>query len=384
MDRVSVTHRTPTGRRNYARWPLAAVAALAAAATAVVPGTAALAAPTRTVHLQSSPVTALPGASAAQQRATLAYWTPQRMAEAKSFDILSDGNAGPATAPTADPYAGKPEMLPGGLPADASVVDSAAFLDRPSAAASSIFEEVPVTLTTTYPYRTNGKIFFTWNGEQGQCSGTSVLSYQGSSDEDEVWTAGHCLVNSEGQADGIYATNIEFVPAYNGSASTFAARYPFGVFAYAAGMTTTAWLDNADYSEDEAAFVVGRNSAGQTLGQAVGEEGFAWNQSDTEYFTAFGYPAASPFTGTSMYEDIALTDTTFPVPGGAGRSVIGIVNPMTQGSSGGAWNIDWSTTNAGYIDGHNDFTSPLYPGVMFSPYQDSLANMVRCFGASSC
>ena len=384
MGRISVTHRTPTGRRNYARWLLAAVAALTAAATAVVPGTAALAAPTRTAHLQSSPVTALPRASAAQQRVTPAYWTPQRMAEAKSFDILSDGHAGPATARTADPYAGKPEMLPGGLPADTSVVDSAAFLDRPSAVASSIFEEVPVTLTKTYPYRTNGKIFFTWNGEQGQCSGTSVLSYQGSSDEDEVWTAGHCLVNSEGQADGIHATNIEFVPAYDGSASTFAARYPFGVFPYAAGITTTAWLDNADDSEDEAAFVVGRNSAGQTLGQAVGEEGFAWNQSDTQYFTAFGYPAASPFAGTSMYKDIARTDMTFADPGGAGRPAIGIVNPMTQGSSGGAWNIDWSTANAGYIDGHNDFTNSLYPGVMFSPYQDSLANMVRCFGASSC
>jgi V8-like Glu-specific endopeptidase len=384
VDRISGTHRTPTGRRQYARWLFATVAALTAAATAVVPGTAALAAPTRTAHLQSSPVTALLRASAAQQRATLAYWTPQRMAEAKSFDILSDGHAGPATAPTADPYAGKPEMLPGGLPADASVVDSAAFLDRPSATASSIFEKVPVTLTTTYPYRTNGKIFFTLNGGLGQCSGTSVRSYQGSRDEDEVWTAGHCLVNSEGQADRIHATNIEFVPAYDGSAGTFTARYPFGAFAYAAGMTTTAWLDNADHSEDEAALVVGRNSAGQTLGQAVGEEGFAWNQSETEYFTAFGYPAASPFTGTSMYEDNALTDMTYPSSGGAGRPPIGIINPMTPGSSGGAWNIDWSTTKAGYIDGHNDFTSSLYHGVMFSPYQDSLANIVRCFGASSC
>ena len=384
MDRISVTHQTPTGRRTYARWPLAAVAALTAAGTAVVPGAAALAAPTRTAHLQSPPVAALPRASAAQQRATLAYWTPQRMAEAKSIDILSDGHAGPAAAPTADPYAGKPEMLPGGLPADASAVGSAALLDRPSAAASSIFQEVPVNLTTTYPYRMNGKIFLTLNGGLAQCSGTSVLSYQGSSDEDEVRTAGHCLVNPEGQADGIHGTNIEFVPAYNGSASTFAGRYPFGVFAYAAGMTTTAWRDNADLSEDEAAFVVGRNSAGQTLGQAVGEEGFAWNQSETEYFTAFGYPAASPFTGTSMYEDNALTDMTYPSPGGAGRPPIGIINPMTPGSSGGAWNIDWSTTNAGYIDGHNDFTSPLYHGVMFSPYQDSLANIVRCFGASSC
>jgi len=258
------------------------------------------------------------------------------------------------------------------------------ILGRPAAAASSVFGAVPVSATTTYPYRMNGKIFFTWNGEQGQCSGTSVLSYQDASDEDEVWTAGHCLVNAEGQADKIFATHIEFIPAYNGNASTVAARYPFGVFTYTAGQTTTAWLDNADMSDDEAAFVVSRNAAGQTLGQAVGEEGFAWNQSDTQNFTTFGYPAAAPFTGASMYEEIAPTDTTFAVPGGAGRPAIGILSPMTQGSSGGGWNIDWSTANAGYINGHNDFSNSAHPGVLFSPYQDSLANMVRCFGATSC
>jgi len=57
---------------------------------------------------------------------------------------------------------------------------------------------------------------------------------------------------------------------------------------------------------------------------------------------------------------------------------------LNQGSSGGAWDIDWTTTQDGYINGHNDFLANNYPGVMFSPYQDSLANTIRCLGASSC
>ena len=32
-----------------------------------------------------------------------------------------------------------------------------------------------------------------------------------------------------------------------------------------------------------------------------------------------------------------------------------IGNPMTFGSSGGAWNIDWTSSAPGYVDGHNDY-----------------------------
>ena len=64
--------------------------------------------------------------------------------------------------------------------------------------------------------------------------------------------------------------------------------------------------------------------------------------------------------------------------------MIGIGNPMTGGSSGGAWDIDWSPANPGYIDGHNDYKFYSQPNAMYSPYQDGLSNRVRCFGASSC
>lgn len=57
---------------------------------------------------------------------------------------------------------------------------------------------------------------------------------------------------------------------------------------------------------------------------------------------------------------------------------------MTGGSSGGGWMIDWSQTGTGYVNGHNDYKYTSQPLAMYSPYQDTLSNIVRCFGASSC
>ena len=49
------------------------------------------------------------------------------------------------------------------------------------------------------------------------------------------------------------------------------------------------------------------STTGRTLGQAVGWDGFAWNQRPSEQFVAFGYPAASPYNGNNLIEDIAAT-----------------------------------------------------------------------------
>jgi hypothetical protein len=85
-----------------------------------------------------------------------------------------------------------------------------------------------------------------------------------------------------------------------------------------------------------------------------------------------------------MVQDDASTASSYSWPGGSGQPLIGIGNPMTGGSSGGAWNIDWNSSSGGYIDGHNDYKFYAQPNAVYSPYQDSLSNTVRCFGASSC
>ena len=41
---------------------------------------------------------------------------------------------------------------------------------------------------------------------------------------------------------------------------------------------------------------------------------------------------------------------------------------MTGGSSGGAWNIGWETSNGpGFINGHNDYNYSSQPLAMYSP-----------------
>lgn len=233
---------------------------------------------------------------------------------------------------------------------------------------------------TQYPYALNGAIFFTNNGQDYACSGTSVGSAQGTSDEDEVWTAGHCVSNSNLNSPGVFDSFAEFIPAYNGTAADFD---PFGVFVATSFSVAANFLDNGDLSVDEGAIQVGANANGETLGQAVGWDGFAWNFSTSENFTAFGYPVQSPYTGNFMVEDIASTASSLNL-GGEGQPLIGIGNPMTGGSSGGAWDVDWSTSSGGFIDGHNDYKLNAQPLAMYSPYQDNLSNTVRCFGASSC
>jgi hypothetical protein len=100
---------------------------------------------------------------------------------------------------------------------------------------------------------------------------------------------------------------------------------------------------------------------------------------------AFGYPQAAPYNGKNLIEDIGATAGQDSISGGADATEpIVIGSPLTGGSSGGAWNIDWTDSGPGFIDGHNDYIYTSQPNGMYSPYQDTLSNTVRCFGASSC
>ena len=331
----------------------------------------------------STPAVTTHAVSLGEQRAALAYWTPQRRAAAKSADVLS---LAPAKATQNQPVipTGKPAQVAGSGAANSASAASNAAADALSPLAYpfpySSFN-VATGNYTHFPYRLNGKIFFNNNGGSYVCSGTSVASYHGTTEEDEVWTAGHCVSNTSLNSPGVFDSSAEFIPAYNGTSNNYA---PYGIFVATRYSVATNFFQHGDISVDEGAFEVGRNSAGQTLGQAVGWDGFAWNHSSNENFVAFGYPQASPYTGNLMVEDIASTASSYSWPGGAGQPLIGIGNPMTGGSSGGAWDIDWTSSNAGYIDGHNDYKFFSQPNAMYSPYQDSLSNTVRCFGASSC
>ncbi len=373
--------------RNRSRFTILAVASAVILSAPVIE--LAMAAPSAAAPTAPSAVSGH-SLSAAQQQATLAYWTPARMKAAIAVDVVTVSPPAVKAVTPADPATrGKAGLSPGGRPewaTDGSMEGTAASPDSPQSFSYPYpytSFNVPTGDYKATPYLVNGKIFFTNNGSNYVCSGTSIGSSEGSSDENEVWTAGHCVVNTNLSSPGVWDSSAEFIPAYSVNKKGIV-KEPFGVFVASNFESATNFIDNGDISVDEGAMHVGTNSSGQTLGQAVGWDGFAWNYSSDEQFVTFGYPAASPYNGNAMVEDIAASASTYTWPSGAGQPLIGIGSPMTGGSSGGAWDIDWTAQGPGYVDGHNDYKFDDQPDAIYSPYQDTLSNTVRCFGASSC
>jgi hypothetical protein len=314
-------------------------------------------------------------------KAALAYWTPARLRAAKPVSIIHVAPKAVKRTATARP-SGEPGSIRGGLPAGAAA-DAAAEVPRRAGSVTPLafsypypFDlfDVPNSYATKYPWAVNGALFFINDGVDYSCSATSVASRSGTSLEDEIWTAGHCAANTNGTHQ--WDSAAVFIPAYDGNVSNFD---PFGEFYWTGGAQTTgAWFYNSDLSEDEAAMIVGNSTTtGRTLGQAVGWDGFAWNQSVNQQFTAFTYG------GGTMWQDSAATTAQNCLAGQANPVCpIAIGGPVPGG--GGAWDIDWTLTSPGYINGHNDFSVAAQPDAVDSPYQDTLSNELRCFGVRSC
>ena len=351
------------------------------ALASIVPGTVATASPRARAAFNPAVIGGRVKVNAA---AILRYWTPERRAAAKNVDITTAKNA--TTSALREVSTGTPRKVAGGLPNGAAV--SSAL--HQGASPDSFSYPYPYTSWNVnpkeykrYPWSVNGKIFFTNDGSGFVCSGTVVPSVNGSGNENEVWTAGHCLVNTDVN-DQSLDTFFEFVPAYNGN-KTGNHQTPLGVFTWnGTWSTTSAWYYNRDFTEDEAALLMNTNGGGQTLGNVTGWAGFAFDQSTDQQFAAFGYPAASPYNGKVQVVDFGASAVLDTGIGGARPSPIGIGNPMTGGSSGGGWFIGWSEQGPGYVNGHNDYKYSSQPLAMYSPYQNDTSNAVRCFGASSC
>jgi hypothetical protein len=387
-----MTHPRIPGRRAVP----AALAALGLAAAGWLAAPAAGASPARP---GPGPVAGGTAGHVLSQRATLAYWTAARLRSARPADLIDAGTR-PSVRPATARPAGKAAQVAGGRPAGAGdaalrapgqLTSGAARTGGGSADAFTYpfpYDSFtpPQALWKTYPYEVNGKLFFTNDGGNYVCSATSVASASGTKDENEIWTAGHCVVNTEA-SNQVVDSSALFIPAYNGNKTLKKNYAPFGEFTWTGSWeTASAWYSNRDLTEDEAAMTVRNSSStGKTLGNAVGWDGFAWNYPVNQQFVAFGYPQAAPYNGKNLIEDIGATAGQDSISGGANAvEPIVIGNPMTGGSSGGAWDISWSDSGPGYINGHNDYYYTSQPDALYSPYQDTLSNEVRCFGASSC
>jgi V8-like Glu-specific endopeptidase len=263
----------------------------------------------------------------ANSTTVVSYWTKDTMSRAIDGDQLIDntGNGVDVTQASSDTSAGKAARQDGQSPGNGNAA---------------------------YPLSTVGKVFFSnASGQNMVCSGTAVVS----SNHNTFDTAGHCLYWNGG-----WVRNVIFCPLYD-SGNT-----PYGCWAARDLEVPSGWINArpGDLHQDFGMAIVSPNSQGN-LTDVVGGAGWAYNQPTNSTFYAYGYPAGYPFDG----------QTRKSCPGSAGKSwrhagglVISIRCDMTGGSSGGPWFI--SIGGNLYLSGHNDFTSSIQPGHMFSPYYD--------------
>ncbi|MFD1716391.1 trypsin-like serine peptidase [Georgenia deserti] len=286
--------------------------------------------------------------AAADAAAAEAYWTPERMRAAAPADVPAAERAA-APSPVAS---GTPRAIPGhGPQAGRDRGDQGSGNGQGHGQVQGGGHgNGPDRASAEAPVPHIGKVFFTLGGQDYVCSGNAVVS----GNESTVATAGHCVNEGPGE----FATRWIFVPAYdNGNA-------PYGEWAATSLLAPSAWTDQGDISHDTG-FAVVDSEEGSTLTDTVGASGVAFNQPTGEFYTAYGYPAASPYDGQSL---VSCAGQAGPDPYGQSDSQ-GIECDMTGGSSGGPWFL--GTDSSGMQNSVNSFGYTDVPGTMFGPYWGS-------------
>ena len=218
----SHTHKHPLS--GVARWTVPAALCSAGMIGAwLAPGASAMA---------STPAASTPAANPAvvihspvktpSAKAVLAYWTPARLRAAKPASVIV-ARTKPKAVPVTDKQPGKPGQVAGGRASGHAAVAPPTKTITPEAFPYPYPYDsfTPAwALWRTYPYEVNGKLFFTNGGSGFVCSATAVASASGTKNENEIWTAGHCLVNTESN-NQVYDSSAIFIPAYNGRPGEF-------------------------------------------------------------------------------------------------------------------------------------------------------------------
>ncbi|WP_424535405.1 trypsin-like serine peptidase [Sphaerisporangium viridialbum] len=301
-----------------------------------------------------------------EQRVVKQFWTPAKMAAAKPLDLVRSRTGRTTTAPSGGGLTVKP-LTPGANAvrrADAAPttppppVASGSPTPSPSPSASPTATPATPALaarSTGAPWtgggtivKTEGRVFFTYQGRSASCSGTAVTS----ANKSVVLTAGHCV-----KLGGAFHTNWVFVPGYS------AGSRPYGTWVATNLLTTTQWNTSEDMNYDVAAAVVAPLN-GERLVDVVGGQGIAFNQARGQQMYAFGYPAASPYDGSKLIYCGGRVFDDYLISTDQGLSC-----DMTGGSSGGGWFTGFNrSTGAGTLNSVNSFKYNFAPYWMFGPY----------------
>jgi V8-like Glu-specific endopeptidase len=289
----------------------------------------------------------------AQQAAAVEHWTPDRMLSAVSGDGLLLGRD--LSDVTSEVEQGLESIVPGiSLPVlGLGGLDLGGLFGGGSGSGNggSLYTKSGAVV------HTSGKVFFTMDGTNYVCSGSSTAA----ANRSLVQTAGHC-VNA---GPGSWATNFVFVPAYRDG------QAPYGVFPAARLHTTDQWAGSGDLSYD-VGYAVVSPVGGRPLADIVGAQGIGFNLARGANMHAFGYPAAAPYDGSKLAwcKGTVSSDTQ-------GTSDQGMTCNMTGGSSGGPWFASFNeSTGIGTLNSLNSFKyvtlGLLDDGRMYGPYFGSV------------
>jgi hypothetical protein len=268
------------------------------------------------------------------RREVLAHWTEQRMRDAVPVERLLDRSA--LRRSGGEVAKGEPSVIQPTL---------TGILDALPLALPELGGPWPGGGEVT---STAGRVFFDFQGSPASCSGDAVSS----ANESVVITAGHCV-----KYQGSWHTNWVFVPGYDQG------ERPHGTWTAEATLTTPQWEASEDLDYDVGAAVVVPRG-GESLTDAVGGQGIAFNQSRGQAMYAFGYPAASPYDGEEL---IYCSGSTIDDP--LGSNDLGLACDMTGGSSGGPWFLSFDeASGAGIQNSVNSFGYVILPNVMWGPY----------------
>lgn len=286
-----------------------------------------------------------------------AYWTQDKMRAALNAPppaVQSDRPIRKASEARTRP-SGPPAYVPPSSPGKPS--SGVIRGEVPSTQAPQVaYRRLEITSPSTYPYSTHGKLFFTmydtarrlWR--PSSCSGTVVTS----ASKSVIVTAGHCVHSGRG---GAWHRNIVFVPGYRAVGSV---SQPFGQFTANRYTTSTSWTTSSSFEQDYAMVRLNANSRRQLVQNLTGSRGIAWNQSRSQSFQSYGYPADRPFNGSRLYR----CDSNYA--GYGSGTTMGIGCDMTGGASGGGWMIRSSIVNS-----VNSYKFNTQPGMMYGPYFNS-------------
>ncbi|MBK8046134.1 MAG: hypothetical protein IPK16_02770 [Anaerolineales bacterium] len=322
--------------------------------------------------------------------AALAYWTADRMAQARPLDL-----AAVVTAPAEglrdreEPVAGGAAPSYGGLPGAASLAAelyaadwaaASAASERNAASESEVVETTGVDAWSTsppftsyyvndnadlwksFPWRTVGRLFFNRPLTPGafSCSGAVGVGRA-------VWTAGHC-VYTPGEG---FNKNMIFVPAYRNGAK------PYGAFAVLSRATLRGWTGG------KAAFDLGMLAVADVnnlkVSDWVGNLGFRYNAASTQLLHFAGYPDR---IGRSQFLIACSTVTNRREPL-EGPDPIGVGCDMDGGADGAPGLSAFAPNKSGavnYVNSIFSHVAPATPNLLYGVYFDTGAKGLYDWG----